>query len=242
MKRFLGISVVQVFLWQFSGHLGGQLELIFREKLTKIVHKEYFADLNYYTVAHKADIMPDPDERIAEDVKKTAETYALTYRNGLYAASSGLWGTIELINFSGWKVGITPYIYLVGGVICIEKFVPMDWTNLIGNKDRLFARFRSCLLRTNLNCEAIAALKGADVEEQTVRRAYKEMMGATHVYWGKMVKHGFAQNVVFEHAIFPFCAFFILLPLYRPAAYRVYSPCLIALFLSRATGLVDTPY
>ena len=43
------------------------------------------------------------------------------------------------------------------------------------------------------------------------------MMGATHTYWGKMVKHGLVQNIVFEHAIFPFCAWFILLPLYlRP--------------------------
>ena len=217
MRKFLALSVVQVFVWQISGHMGGQLELIFREKLTKLVHKEYFADLNYYTVAHKSDVLPDPDERIAEDVKKTAETYALTYRNGLYAASNGLWGTIELVHFSGWKVGIAPYVYLIGGVIAIEKLVPMDWENLIGNKDRLFARFRSCLLRTNLNCEAIAALNGADVEEQTARSAYGEMMGATHTYWSRMIKHGLVQNIVFEHAIFPFCAWFILLPMYlRP--------------------------
>ena len=80
--------------------------------------------------------------------RDSRETYALTYRNGLYAASSGLWGTIELVNFSGWKVGIAPYVYLIGGVIAIEQLVPMDWENLIGNKDKAFAKFRSCLLRT----------------------------------------------------------------------------------------------
>lgn len=215
MRRFLALSVLQVFVWQISGHMGGQLELIFREKLTKLVHKEYFKDLNFYTVAHRRDELPDPDERIAEDIKKTAETYALTYRNGLYAASNGLYGTIELVHFSGWKVGIAPYIYLIGGVIAIEKLVPMDWETLIGTKDRLFSRFRSCLLRTNLHCEAIAALNGAQVEEQTARVAYGEMMGATHTYWRRMVKHGLVQNIVFEHAIFPFCAWFILLPMYR---------------------------
>ena len=44
MQKFLLASLIQVFVWQISGHLGGQLELIFREKLTKIVHKEYFAE------------------------------------------------------------------------------------------------------------------------------------------------------------------------------------------------------
>jgi ABC-type uncharacterized transport system fused permease/ATPase subunit len=121
------------------------------------------------------------------------------------------------VHFSGWKVGIAPYIYLIGGVIAIEKLVPMDWETLIGTKDRLFSQFRSCLLRTNLHCEAIAALNGAKVEEQTARVAYGEMMGATHAYWRRMVKHGLVQNIVFEHAIFPFCAWFILLPMYlRP--------------------------
>jgi hypothetical protein len=171
---------MQVLVWQLTSHLNGQLDLIFREKLTKVrrtpsqlrshgptsnfyicynlyfhrnawanwhplghepstiswanvkslklyshrsawanfcafwavmnlnpfspqlVHREYFADLNYYSVARKADELPDPDERIAEDVRKTAETFALTFRNGLYAASNGLWATLELAHFSGW--------------------------------------------------------------------------------------------------------------------------------------------
>ena len=46
------------------------------------------------------------------------------------------------------QVGIAPYVYLIGGVIAIEQLVPMDWENLIGNKDKAFAKFRSCLLRT----------------------------------------------------------------------------------------------
>ena len=63
----------------------------------------------------------------------------------------------------------------------MEKGVSMDWETLIGNKDQLFARFRSCLLRTNLNAEAIAALKGAPVEEGIALEAYTEMISATRV-------------------------------------------------------------
>ena len=217
MRKFLAVSLVQVLVWQVQGHFGGQIELIFRDKLTKLVHREYFADQNYYQVQHKSEEMPDPDERIAEDIKKTAETYALTYRNGLYAATNGLYGTFVLARFSGWRTACMPYIYLIGGVIAIEKLVPMDWETLIGNKDKKFSKYRSYLLRTNLNCEAIAALKGQAVEAKTASAAYDDMMVSTHFYWRKMIKHGLVQNVVFEHAILPFCAWFILLPLYlRP--------------------------
>jgi ABC-type uncharacterized transport system fused permease/ATPase subunit len=217
VRRFLGLSLVQVLVWQLSSHLNGQLDLIFREKLTKIVHREYFANLNYYSVAHKSEELPDPDERIAEDVKKTAETFALTFRNGLYAASNGLWGTIELAHFSGWKIATVPYIYIAIGITIMEKGVALDWETLIGNKDKLFSRFRSCLLRTNLNSEAIAALKGAPVEEAIAIDAYGEMMSATHLFWRKSIKRGFVEKLVFDTLMLPFCAWFILLPLYlRP--------------------------
>jgi hypothetical protein len=69
---------------------GNNLCLVWRRRLTEILHENYFDAMNYYFVAFNKEVT-DPDERITEDVKKVTQGIQLSVQLFVYSLSSGLY-------------------------------------------------------------------------------------------------------------------------------------------------------
>ena len=66
------------------------LALVWQRKLTKILHEDYFAAMNYYFVEF-SDKVKDPDERIIKDVSSLVKGLTSVVMTFVYSLSSGLY-------------------------------------------------------------------------------------------------------------------------------------------------------
>ena len=87
----LGLS--SRFLDAVSNYMRDRLGRIWREKMTDIMHRDYFANSAYYHVEQK---IQDADSRITEDIKLLADGFTKFYTAGMYTATTGIFYSIKL--------------------------------------------------------------------------------------------------------------------------------------------------
>eukprot|EP01051_Picozoa_sp_SAG22_P005819 SAG22_NODE_359_length_11758_cov_4.094254_10_plen_131_part_00 len=80
-------------LEQTTNLVRDRLSRIWREKLTDIVHEEYFANSGYYHVEQK---MQDADSRITEDVRVLSDGFTRFFTAGIYTATTGVFYSIKV--------------------------------------------------------------------------------------------------------------------------------------------------
>ena len=82
------------------------LATAWRRKLTRLLHAKYFNGINYYKLASVEQL--DPDERIAEDVKKMTAVMGHVIHNSCSAITTGAYFLPLLVRQSGWFYAFSP--------------------------------------------------------------------------------------------------------------------------------------
>eukprot|EP01050_Picozoa_sp_SAG11_P024813 SAG11_NODE_5396_length_1573_cov_1.499322_1_plen_294_part_00 len=85
-------------LEQTTNFVRDRLARIWREKLTDILHEEYFANSAYYHVEQK---MQDADSRITEDARLLSDGFTRFFTAGIYTATTGVFYAFKLY----WEFG-----------------------------------------------------------------------------------------------------------------------------------------
>ena len=178
-KRYMVYSIViSLFgttIRQVWNYASAHLVVLWRIRLTDRLHEEYFRGQSYYFLTDGGGTdgkkVTDPDMRISEDVKKTAEGFAQIFQEVLYAGTAGVFYTGMLWSYYGWFITVAPWAYLILAQVIVGKVAPVKWAELFGALAAKVASYRDALTRIMLNFEAITALKGQSVGESQQRSA-----------------------------------------------------------------------
>jgi putative ATP-binding cassette transporter len=150
------VSTVTAVIYRFTEE---RLGLLWRHWMTRSLVDYYLHDAAYYRLRERAEI-PNPDQRIADDVRTfTATTLSLLL----------LWlnGTFTILAFSGVLWSISPLLFAVavgyaalGSVLTLVFGRPLLWLNY--NQSDREASFRAELVHLRENAESVAFLHRED--------------------------------------------------------------------------------
>jgi ABC-type uncharacterized transport system fused permease/ATPase subunit len=95
-----------------------------RQKLTKVLHEKYFANMNYYFVGAGGGRgslkMEDPDTRITQDLSQTVNGFTQCFSKAMNSALTGVLYTVVVWQRYGYLFAIAPYAYLfISRGICV---------------------------------------------------------------------------------------------------------------------------
>lgn len=154
-------------------YCANNLALVFRQKLTKILHTNYFSAMNYYFIANAKDTdVTDPDERITEDVKKITGGIATIVTQVCYAASSSVYFTLLHFRTAFFdntlglsllgKIGyaICPIVYMFFALKLQKAIAGISSTEfglLKGKLGKVFGEYRTSVVRTQLHAGTLFA-------------------------------------------------------------------------------------
>ena len=120
----LGGSLLQL----LYSYLQARLTWKWRKKLTDHVHDAYFQNKAYYFIGEgggvKGSKMLDADHRIVEDLKVTAQAFSDCFSDAIFTTTEGVFYTFNLYSISGWKMALTPYVFVVATFLLVNKCGP----------------------------------------------------------------------------------------------------------------------
>ena len=179
------------------------LALVWQRKLTKILHEDYFAAMNYYFVEF-SDKVKDPDERIVKDVSSLVKGITSVVMTFVYSLSSGLYFIPQLAYSFGTMSVVWPFIIMVPMVVFqgqIAGISGREYAGLNGKLAGVNGEVRSTIVRTQIHSEAIAALGGSDVEESIIMKKYNQFMQVQKDVWQKMIRWNISMQFCYFRSI-----------------------------------------
>jgi ABC-type uncharacterized transport system fused permease/ATPase subunit len=206
-KSLLMTNVVlafgQTFFTQTMELCVQRLALVWRSKLTLMLHEDYFKNMSFYHLVHQAGErkLGDPDQRIANDVASSTLGMAQCLHQGLLAVCTGLYFTSELYNQLGPVYAVAPYAFFFSGIWWTDRVCPLDWRKLVGTMEFVFSNYRSGHTRLLMHSEAICALKGEDAERQILTEQLAKTEGVQRRFWEALVPFQFVNGVAFREGM-----------------------------------------
>jgi putative ATP-binding cassette transporter len=153
---YVGVFAVSTLVAVFYRFFEERLGLLWRKWLTQRAIEHYLDDRTYFRL-HQASDVPNPDQRISEDIRALTATtlsFALMFLNA----------TFTVVAFSGVLWTISPSLFLVavayaalGSAVTVfigRRLVPLNYDQL--DKE---ANFRARLVHVRENAESIALLR-----------------------------------------------------------------------------------
>ena len=165
--RYVGVFALLTVLAVYARFAEERLGLLWREWLTRNVVRTYLAGRTYYRL-HAAGTLPNPDQRIADDIRAFV-TSTLSLLLML------LNGTLTVLAFAGVLWSISPLLFFVGVAYSV---VGSAWTIRLGrplvwltyNQSDHEADFRADLIHVRENAESVAFLhREARIEARLLR-------------------------------------------------------------------------
>ena len=158
------VSTVTAVIYRFTED---RLGLLWRRWMTRTLVERYLLDATYYRLRERADI-PNPDQRIADDVR----TFTTTTLSLLLVFLNG---TFTILAFSGVLWSISPLLFGVavayaalGSGLTLVFGRPLLWLNY-DQSDRE-ASFRAELVHLRENAESVAFLREGRIRERLLAR------------------------------------------------------------------------
>eukprot|EP01060_Flectonema_neradi_P032685 TRINITY_DN5245_c0_g1_i1.p1 TRINITY_DN5245_c0_g1~~TRINITY_DN5245_c0_g1_i1.p1 ORF type:complete len:1290 (+),score=243.20 TRINITY_DN5245_c0_g1_i1:78-3872(+) len=218
-KQQLYMGIVACFHRQTYKYVENSLAVSWREKITHLIHKNYFKNKNYYTLAQKGahgtserNAITDPDERICEDAKDVATQLAHVFCEGIYASTAGTFFAFKLGQFYGIQYALAPYLYLWTMVVLTKTVAPMRIGKWISETKSLFASYTQAHTALTTNQEAVAALGGAEFEQKTLQDRFKAAIRKARQFHKAVMWPTLVEQLAFSWLLRSFMASFIIAP------------------------------
>jgi putative ATP-binding cassette transporter len=190
LVQFSGVAVVFIGVAVYQLYLSQMLRLRWRRWLTETWLAEWLRDHRYYLMQMQHLGTDNPDQRIADDLRKFAD-YSLSLTIGLMNA------VVTLVSFLGILWGLSGDYALSAFGVDIDIPGYMVWvalvyaglgtwlTHAIGrplvglnfNQERVEADFRFHLIRLRENVEGVALLHGEAAEKAGLSARFRAIFG-----------------------------------------------------------------
>ena len=214
------MAVICSILYAVHRFLKERLALIWREKLTKQLHRKYFNKMSFYKLSHlHGNEIDDVEERIVKDPRRFCKGLADEMEKFSAAITSGFWFTYKLYSMSNLVYSVTPLMYFFMAAQVSLKIAPdfsKKWREMLDLRSKYFVTQS----RLKTHAEAIAAYRGNDVERSIIERS-----------WGKFTNY--CYTFVRDATIFDFVikAFFVY------GSHSVAELLILSQFVSRESQL-----
>eukprot|EP00942_MAST-04A_sp_MAST-4A-sp1_P002841 g2841.t1 len=203
----------------FSCHryLKERLASLWREKLTKQLHRRYFHAMGYYKLSHlNKQAIPDVSERMVKDPRRFTKALADEMEKISAGITSGIWFTYKLYTISSPLEALSPLIYMF---ICwnLSLKVTPDWSRKWRNMLDLRSKYVSTQSRLQVHSEAICAYQGNKVERAIINNSWENYLEYVMTYVRDASIFQFVTKAFFEYGGNSICELLILIPFYSPA-------------------------
>eukprot|EP00746_Dinoflagellata_sp_MGD_P150916 gnl/MRDRNA2_/MRDRNA2_82672_c0_seq3.p1 gnl/MRDRNA2_/MRDRNA2_82672_c0~~gnl/MRDRNA2_/MRDRNA2_82672_c0_seq3.p1 ORF type:complete len:1287 (+),score=215.03 gnl/MRDRNA2_/MRDRNA2_82672_c0_seq3:83-3943(+) len=177
----------------------GRLALIWQTKLTHLLHRKYFTTKNFYNIGgEQYKKINDADQRISNDVREATVTMANVVCQAMTAAWAGLYFGASIRKEMGFSMIAVPYLLQAFNMWWTEKVCPLDWRRLEGLMEFTFGDYRNSHSRLLMNSEAVAALKGTEVEKSILMKKLEKTEGVQRRFWDALLPFLFLEHVAFN--------------------------------------------
>lgn len=113
---------------------------------------------------------------------------------------------------------MAPYLYLWSTFVITQKLAPIKFGKVLGNLKSLYSSYRTALSRLITNQEAVAALKGAEVEKEIITKRFDALISDTNKYNVMTIWHSFVNQLGFQWWLRSFVGLFVIGPhVYYPS-------------------------
>ena len=156
------------------------LSIAWRNKLTLIIHEEYFNLMNYYSIANLQgrSAVVDPEERLAREVMSVCRRLSSIISLLFKSIPSLFFFTVRLWRQKGWRYAVIPLLYFVCAYEVAQRLFPKNIGTLYREQARAVGSYFSSVTRVQTHGEAIAALGGANLERAIVESKFASVAEA----------------------------------------------------------------
>ena len=151
--------------------------IVWREKLTRLIHEKYLSNMVYYKQLNLEDGVQDPEERLARDIERAADELGDLLYSVAYALMMGVYSSVRLAYFvSVYHVGFAvAYSWLS---IRVREFIVSGakMGQMRGRFNQSTGLLKSAHRELVLGAESIVAYSGLDREREMTMRVFDENM------------------------------------------------------------------
>jgi len=167
IQETIVLSVLSSLIFATHRYLKERLTLVWREKLTRQLHRRYFHSMNYYKISHmNQNKISDVEERITRDPRRFCKGLADEMEKFSAAVTSGIWFTYKLTTISSLPYAMSPLMYFYLAFRISFSIAPnwsKRWRGMLDRRG-VYIRSQSRLLT---HSEAICAYQG-NTQERTI--------------------------------------------------------------------------
>ena len=204
------MSLLSSLIYATHRYLKERLSLIWREKLTKQLHRKYFSRMNYYRLSHlNRGEIADVEERMVKDPRRFCKSLAEEMEKASAAMTSGIWFTYKLTTISSLPFALAPLAYFYCSWKAALLFAPnwsVKWRKMLDLRSKYF----STQGRLQTHAEAVCAYQGNSVERNIIETAWNNFMEYCVLFMRDATLFEFVSSAFFVYGSHTMAATLIL--------------------------------
>lgn len=199
IRETVVLSVLSSAIFAVHRYLKERLTLVWREKITRQLHRRYFHNMNYYKISHmNKQAISDVEERITRDPRRFCKGLADEMEKLSAALTSGVWFTYKLTTISSLPYAVSPLVYFYVAFRLSFSLAPNWSKRWRGMLDRRGV-YQKAQTRLLTHSEAICAYQGNAQERAIIDAKWQDFLD----YCLKFVRDAslfqFATSALFEY-------------------------------------------
>lgn len=164
-------AVPASFINSYLDYLNKKIALRLRSRLTYYFHDSYISGKFFYQVTNVDARIPNPDQRLTEDIDKWANAVTNLYSNFSKPLLDIILFSRKLAELLGW-IGPSALIGWYIGTAFVLKLISPSFGMLYATQQKLEGEFRASHTNLHLHSEEIAFYRGGCWEQDKMNQLY----------------------------------------------------------------------
>lgn len=191
-------AVPASFINSYLDFLNKRLAIHFRTRLTTYFNQRYIKDMVYYQMSNLDSRIPNPDQRLTQDIEKWAISLSNLYSNFTKPILDIVLFSRKLAEILGWKGPIIVYAwYFFCGVFM--RFISPSFGKLTAIEQQLEGDYRGCHNDLVHHSEEIAFYRGHDWEKKRISDSFKNLITHSRSIVQKRLYMGVFDNFLVKY-------------------------------------------
>lgn len=167
-------AVPASFINSYLDYLNKTLAINFRKNITHYFHNKYLDGMTYYQLTNIDARIPNPDQRLTQDIDKWAHSLSNLYSNVSKPILDIVLFSKKLSVLLGWK-GPGYIILWYAFTTVVLKFISPAFGRLVAIEQQLEGSYRACHTDLVHHSEEIAFYRGQTWEKTRLNASFKEL-------------------------------------------------------------------
>ena len=214
-KKLIWLCIEMTLSSVITKYVEKTLGLLWKRKLTGVLHEKYFSGHNYYHVetelvdSQTKKPTHDADSRMTEEVEKVVDGYASFLSAGLFNICSGTFYLAKLWNEYGFLYAGLPFAYIFAATAVANKIAPLSYRKY-RELTRCKAQYRNGQTRLVVHSEAVASLRGGKREASILSQMFSKLVKVQRAVHKNLRSHNMALEFLVQKLLWVGCGWGII--------------------------------